>query len=137
MPLGSALRSLLINDADVAGIVVGRVYPQQAPQNSDLPCIVYMGVGDDTLYSADGETGMITVLVQFDSYAETYDAAITLDEKVRLVLSGYVGTVTGVVIRGILKDATRDLTEETTDQREKPITRISTDYSVTYDQTVP
>ena len=139
MPIGKSVRSLLVNNAAVAALVGARVYPLRAPQNASLPFVIYLGdVGEDITYSADGETGLVAKLMQFDSYATTYDVAVDLDDKIRLVLSGYSGTVGGIVIRSILKSGSaQDLTEETTDKREHPIVRISSDYEVTCDQTVP
>jgi len=144
MPLGRALRNILINDVGVAAIVVARVYPLSASQNATLPCIIYSMVGEETHYSADGEVGMTTVRVQFDMYAEEtadvpypYDTAVSLADKVRLAISGYSGTASAVVIRSILHESTRDLTEPTVDKGEKVIVRRSSDYEVTHDQTVP
>jgi len=137
MPIGRSIRRILIYDDAVLAIIVARVYPVSAPQNATLPYIVYQIVGSETLYHADNEAGLQATRMQIDCYAETYDAAYDLADKVRLALSGYTGLISTILIRGIFLESQQDLSEPTVERGEKPLMRISADYEVWHDQTVP
>lgn len=141
MGLADAIYLRLVSDFAITAIVSDRVYPLQAPQSVSLdddgPYVVYQVAGDETPYHNQGEGGFVSVLVQFDCYGATYDAANNLKEKLRLNLSGFRGTSASVEIRGCFLETTRDLSDLTADQKEKRVARMSCDYEIQHRQTVP
>lgn len=96
MGLGSTVRTILLQDATVSGLVGTRVYPKILPQSPTLPAITYQRVS--RVQVADHLTGpgsMGRPRVQVDVWASTDSAAEALGAAVKARLNGYRGTVPG------------------------------------------
>lgn len=100
----SSIVSLLRADADVATLVSTRIYPNYAPHNYTLPCIVYTRLSTDRVRSADGPNGLLEASFQLSCWAATYAGAKTLSQAVRLCLDDYNGMADGVTIDVITLD---------------------------------
>jgi hypothetical protein len=83
------------------GLSVGdRIYPLTLPQGVTLPAVVYRVVSDvptvthSTMQEHPTFTGIrhSFTRVQFDAYAETYDAAEALRDELVALAVGYRGT---------------------------------------------
>lgn len=114
------LRTLLLADADLSGIVGSRVTWGSRPQGSALPAIVLHLIGGDKRYSLGSEAGPRSARVQVNCLAANYLSAITTFRAVADILSGYSGTVGTTYFQGILQDSEpSDLSEAdgVTDQR--------------------
>lgn len=111
MPLKSpeaVLRGQLVANSSVSALVAGRVYPLLAPDDAPLPFITWRRSGITRQHSLSGPMGTPTVSVEFQLYAETYNAARDLADKVRLVLDGYGGTVDTVEVKHVSLDQEYD-----------------------------
>ena len=66
------------------------VYPSRLGQGATLPALVYQFIpSDGPLYTHDGDTGTDVARVQFDCWADTYEAAVALHEELRAAVSGF------------------------------------------------
>ena len=134
--IDAALFSLLAADGSVIGYVATRIYPQELPQESALPALVYERTSLDHIRSNDGATGLATALYDLTSWAETFVAARGLADAARLALDGYSGTVGSVKIGFIILENEVDLFEEPLlDERRR--CGVRQQYTVSYDETIP
>lgn len=85
-----------------------RVYPVKAPQHPTLPFLIYTKISAPRLYHLAGQTRLVRARFQVDCWAETYAGAVALAEAVRGLLSGFRGTVAGVVIGAVYLDNETD-----------------------------
>lgn len=88
MKEGQQIRSALVSDGAVAGVVGTRVHPAgEAPQNSPKPYITYQRViGLQQMTLADTGLERENVSVQIDLYGDNVAALDDLAEKVVLAI---------------------------------------------------
>lgn len=86
MTMESDLITFLKNDADVAAIVVARVFPLIVPQSQSVPAIRINLITHESEVDLGGVTGEARATVQIDNYANTFDTTVDLAEKVRVAL---------------------------------------------------
>lgn len=139
MSIETGLRSHLINDATVAGLVATsdsppahRVHPLRLPQGFALPAVSYQRVSADRRHTiTDGPTGWAWTRFQVDCWANTYTSVRDLAEAVRQALDGYKGDIGGENhVGGIYIEGERDLFEE-----DLEIYRVSLDFLIPYIET--
>jgi len=70
-----AVRAMLANNAGVAALVGGRIYPDEAPAEADLPLIVYAVRLQEAV---DGTAPICQASIDVHCYAESDDDATTL-----------------------------------------------------------
>jgi len=78
-----------------------RVYPRAAPQDAELPYIVYhqiSGLPDRLIATA---SGLVKARFQVNAYASSFSGVDALADKIRLALDGYSGTAANVKIQSI------------------------------------
>lgn len=98
--IGGIVYAALTGDATVGALVGTRVYPEQAPDEADLPLIVYgVRVGE----SVDGSAQMWQCTVTVSCYAATDAGAEALATAVSTVLDGYNGYDASYLARGLLR----------------------------------
>lgn len=68
-----------------------RVYPR-LPQDVKFPAIRYQRITSSRQHALDAAVGVTEVTMQVDCMADTYSAAKTLADSVRVILHGYRGT---------------------------------------------
>jgi hypothetical protein len=83
----------LENSPAVADLLAGRVYPVIAPASAALPFATWRRVGVQREMTLSGPTGMPTVTLSLDIYAETYTAVREIADRCREVLNGFGGSV--------------------------------------------
>jgi Protein of unknown function (DUF3168) len=66
----------------LSAVASGRVYPQVAPADAALPFVVYRVVSQNPLELMSGYSGSTQYTVVFESYATTYQGALTLSASV-------------------------------------------------------
>ena len=116
----------LSNDADVSPLVGSRVYPMKLPQGWTLPAITYQRISGERAHCLGGPSGRARPRFQIDCWAEDYDGAKDLSDKVRKCLDGFKGDInTESNVGGISLDGDRDIYEEEID-----IPRISMDFII-------
>ena len=107
MPLKSpeqVVRLALIADADVFAVVGSRIYPVLAPSSAALPLITWRRSSVLRTMGLGGPTGVTTVTLSLEIYAETYEAVRELADLCRLALDGYGATVDNVVVSNVSLD---------------------------------
>lgn len=109
MGLGTVVRTLLLGDATVAGLIGTRVYPVTIPQNPVFPVITYQRISRLDVASQDGPSALARGRIQVDVWAKTYDQAAAVGAAVRRRLNGYRGPVEGQEdVQGIRLETNRD-----------------------------
>jgi hypothetical protein len=88
----AVLRSALIANATVAGLVGSRVYPVVAPASAALPFVTWRRVAIRRQQTLGGPMGMPVTSVEYSIYGATYEQAREVADAMRSVLDGYGGT---------------------------------------------
>ncbi len=128
MLVEQALKQILLNNAGVAAIVSGRVFPSILPQSVVYPAIVYRLTkrSSEPVMAPRGTGPPVSrfwlISAAKGSGAGSYQAAKLLDEAVRLALQGYNGTViltdsspqVSVQIQGAFFDGAEDFYDDAT-----------------------
>lgn len=91
--IGALVYAALAADVTVAALVGTRIYPEQAPDEADLPLVVYTVKAADGM---DGDAPVVRCSVTANCYAATDAAADALGTAVRAVLEEYAGSGGGV-----------------------------------------
>lgn len=102
MPLKSpesVLRTALLANATVAGLVGTKVYPLAADADATLPWVTWRRTGIRREQTLSGPMGVPAVRVEYQIVATTYEAARTLADAMRAVLDGYTGTADNTTVR--------------------------------------
>lgn len=122
------------------GLAGGRVYAMRAPQNGDLPFIVYQRIDGDRWRSINAPSGIAQVTIQVDVYATGYYEMKELAAQVETILDGHRGDVyygtdspqtDFVRVAGISLQNDVDIFEQTA---EPFLFRSMMQYLVTYEQ---
>jgi hypothetical protein len=79
MSLETKIYTLL---SGVVAVVGTRIYPLVAPQEAELPLIVYTRISSGREYSMDGYSNLENPRMQIDCFAGTYAEVKTLSEAV-------------------------------------------------------
>lgn len=112
MTIETELRSFVIADATVTGLIGDRMYPVRAPQAPVKPYITYQRVSGQRLHDLDGALGWARPRFQLDCWATTYLGALTLAGAVRSRLNGFHGTLTTLRVAILLENSRDDYEEE-------------------------
>lgn len=97
--ISSSLRTFLLTDTSIEGLVGTRVYPDMLPQKSsdvnvlDRPAIWYRTISDYDSVSTGGRLELVRMRIEINCVAETRKDANDLAKYVRTKLSGYQGTM--------------------------------------------
>lgn len=123
----------MLADASIAAIVGSRIYPIKMPQGVTAASVVMnriSGLGD---HHMQGPSGLSRPRMQIDSYAPTFQAAVTLANAVKERIDGAAGTFgTGsdiVEVQGIFFDTEEDRYDDSAD-----LFRVRQDYFIFYDE---
>lgn len=141
MTAAGDLRSFLISDATITGLVSERIYPLTLPQSPVLPALTYSWISATRIPVMDAPIGMASPRIQIDCWAATYLVAVELFEAVRQRLDGFKGTLTvgGTLVHGAFLDSERDFYESAADAGTgsgSGIYRRSGDYMAHYEELV-
>lgn len=126
-----AVYSLLKDAPAIIALVADRIFPLLAPQDVDVPFLVYQRVSGVRWRSLSGPSGMAQPRMQVDAYAMTYSGAKTLATAVRQTLDGFRGVVAGIRVGGIALQSDQDMPEEDVEPK---LFRVSMDFMVTHDE---
>lgn len=129
--IAEGLRTFLIADATVAGLVGTRIYPAILPQDPTYPAISYQYIAGASDISTDGPTGLANPTFQIDCWAPTYAAMDALFEAVRKRLNGYKGVAGGAAVQGVFLVRKRDLYDN-----DAKVHRRSADWSIWNEEAV-
>ena len=95
----AVLRSALIANATVTGLVGSRIYPVLAPASASLPFVTWLRSGIEREQTLGNPMGVPRVTVEFSIFGTTYNQARELADAMRLVLDGYGGTADNTQVR--------------------------------------
>jgi hypothetical protein len=95
----TALRTRLLDDAVVAGLVASRIYPSPLPQAPTLPAITYQRISGGRGETFDGPSGLAWPRIELDFWALTHDGARALFDAARRSLNGAAFVASGVVVQ--------------------------------------
>lgn len=102
------LRTMLLADGTVSGLVGTAIYPIKRPQSGGLPCIILNEIDEQrpgVLNPAEVTPGVKFARVQMDTYATTYLAAKALSDACLAVVEAVVRNTTGsTFFFGIIAD---------------------------------
>lgn len=101
MNTGKAAYGILSTNSNVTTLVGTRIFPEIAEQEAATPFIVYQLQSVDPDDTHDGPSELDEVRFEFICYADTYDQAADLGEKVRGALDRVSGTYNGVNVESI------------------------------------
>lgn len=101
--LPSAVRTRLVNDAQVSAVVGTRVYPMIRPQGSALPAIRLQFPSNSAERVLKGDEGTQVARIQVDCFASTFGATWQLAEKAKAALLP-PATAGGIVFGGAEAD---------------------------------
>lgn len=99
MNIAPAVFDLLRNDSTIAGIVQGRIYPDQVPQNVPYPAIVHYKEDVERTAIKNAPTINYKVRYKVEVYSEKYGDGEVLAQAIEDVLADYSGTVKGINIQ--------------------------------------
>lgn len=107
-----ALTSLLLSDAPLEVHFGDRMHWGMLPTTvKGYPCLTLHVIAAPESYHLDGATESKRTLVQADIWAESYGEAVAAERSLRNLLSGYRGTVAGILFRGIFIIGARDFSD--------------------------
>ncbi len=101
MNTGKAAYGILSTNSNVTTLVGTRIFPEIAEQEAATPFIVYQLQSVDPDDTHDGPSELDEVRFEFICYADTYDQAADVGEKVRGALDRVSGTYNGVNVESI------------------------------------
>lgn len=102
MPLKSpeaVLRSALVANGTVSGLVGSRVYPVLAPATASLPMVTWRRSGINREQTLGAPMGVPRVTIEYSIYGTTYEQAREVADAMRVVLDGYGGTADNTTVR--------------------------------------
>jgi hypothetical protein len=118
----SVLRTVILEDVTVAGLIDTRFYPV-LPQHPTLPACTYYRVS----HTVPDEIPFPTARIQVTCWAESRDDARALAEAVRLAGSGFKGDRHGMTVKYAKHENDLDLRDPQTGYHTVPV-----DFKVIY-----
>ena len=97
----NAIYSMLSSDGPLSALVGTRIDPLLVPQGVAMPAVSYKQLPssrDDTL---GGPTGLVRSQWEFTCWSDLYSEARAVADALRQAISGFDGTVSGVVIQAV------------------------------------
>jgi hypothetical protein len=102
--LEEGLNTHLLADGTVTGLVGTRIYPLQAPQDADLPALVYQRISGPRDQTQSGPSGLVEARMQLTYLGATYSEAKSVAEAVRGSIDGFSGTMGGIAVNACQLD---------------------------------
>ncbi len=127
-----ALRSLLINDAEIESLVNEKIYYTQAIQEVQPPYIVLTKVSATRVHSHDGYSNLANPRIQFSVFAETYLEGKVIARAIQRILQGYRGVSENVHIQMCLYMNEVDMYETQTG-----LHHVAVDYDIFHREIIP
>lgn len=132
----AAIRSVLVADADVARLLGTRIYPVIAPASAAVPFGTYRRSAVQRQHSLSGPTGVVTVILALDLYAESYEAVRDLADRCRRALDGWGGTSPeSVEVNNVSLDNEADGFAQLAGGEAPPLYSVSQTYSILWQET--
>jgi len=120
-----ALRTKLLLNTTLTGLVADRIYVNEAPQSGAKPYIVYTVITIEPIYSARCVLDEVTI--QYSVFAERYGQARSIVNLIRTDLERFNGLLSGISVVNI-DFAGLGASEKEKDSR---LAHISYDFKIT------
>ena len=131
MSIASDLRTFLLADATLGGLIGTRLYPLKLPQDPTVPAMTFQWISGQRAHAADGAVGLASPRVQFDCWAETYLEVEAVFEALRKRLDGFRGTAGASRVQGAFFETERDDYED-----EARLYRRSADFFIWHEEAI-
>lgn len=82
----------LRDNAGVASLVSGRVYPSNLPKNAVFPAVHFRRSSADRGVTVEGNDGYVKATLTITAMAPSYDQVKALANAIRLAMIGFSGT---------------------------------------------
>lgn len=127
MSLEEGLRSALVADGTVNGLIAGRIYPEIMPQDVVYPAISYQRISTVRYQMLEGVDDFTQARLQVDCWSDTYSGVKSLATAVKSALDGATGTLGSQAIQHCILESMIDLSQVVGDRVHR---RISMDFLV-------
>ena len=111
MNIRVGIRTALLADTTVAGLIRTRAYYKQLPQNPTYPALTLEQISGDPLNTVSSVPALSWVRIRVNAWGKTYYDADTLGTAVEDALNGETFSLTGLSIGSIVADGMRDFYE--------------------------
>jgi len=95
------IRTLILSDPAVSGLVGNRVYPQIAPEGATYPLVVYSQILRVDPTGLSTPLSLSTVSYEFTAWAESYITAHDVEVALVNLLNKYRGTTQSTTIHDV------------------------------------
>ena len=136
MSVQQAIYDHLRTSVHVAALVGTKITDRQEPVG-DPPYIVFQVVGDESIRSLAGATGLRSARAQLTAWAEDSIECANIHAAIRNRLDGYRGTVGGTLIHGVKEEPGHELFEEIEDATGLGRFGDRAEYTVWYAGSIP
>jgi hypothetical protein len=92
----------------IKSLVNDRIYPNNVPQDVELPFISYSIVSQEPSITKDVISPLDVIRISLDIYSTNYDTSNQIAAAVRVALDGYKGTINSQVVQRITFDGQSD-----------------------------
>ncbi len=90
-----------MSQSGLTALIDRRLYPDERPQESDLPAVSYMYISDVKDHTLTAQEKLEHPMIQFTSYASSRAKARAVSNQVKASLADYVGTLNGLEVQYI------------------------------------
>ncbi len=101
MEIDEALLAYLLSQSGLTALIDRRLYPDERPQDSNLPAVSYMYISDVKDQTLTAQQKLESPMIQFTSYAPTRAVARNVSNQVKTALADYAGTLSGLEVQYI------------------------------------
>ena len=98
----------LLSETIFKSLINDRIYPNNVPQDVQLPFISYSIVSQEPSITKDVISPLDVIRVSLDIYSTNYDTSNQIASEVRSILDGYKGTINSQVVQRITFDGQSD-----------------------------
>jgi hypothetical protein len=99
--IGPSIYSLLSGDSQLTTLVGDRIYPVQATQGKKDPMIVFGITKQEGQHTKSFTSPEDWITVEVLVYSKKYDQCHDIHKRIRTVIDGYAGTISGNTISQI------------------------------------
>ena len=107
MTIDEALVARLKAYTGLTALISLRVFPEELPQGTELPAVTYITISDYKIHTLKGQDVLARPSIQFTALGLTKSTVNAVGEQIKLALSDYQGTLSGLTIQKI--ELTNDL----------------------------
>jgi hypothetical protein len=95
------LRTYLVSNGTIAGLIGTRIYPLSIPQTPDFPAIAYQVSLDDYYEQHGGSENLARTVFTIAVVAKTYGEVLTIANAIKSILHNFRGNIGTTPVQGI------------------------------------